>query len=156
MKRKLGAVLLVLVLVLTLGLVMTAPVAANPGDGLVALWHLDDGSGTSAVDSSGNDNDGTLQPSGSEPSWTTSGYFDASTIDPLSVELAGASVRVKGKSGNVGSLEDVNGDGYLDLVVQVYTTQLILIPGDGIADLTGLTYSGLPFRGSDSVRIVPE
>jgi len=79
--------------------------------------------------------------------------FDVTTVDPLSVELAGASVRIKGKSGNAGSYKDVNGDGYLDLVVQVYTTELVL--GDGIADLTGLTYDGVPIHGTDSIRIVP-
>ena len=31
-------------------------------DGLVASWHLDEGSGTTAYDTSGNDNDGTLGP----------------------------------------------------------------------------------------------
>jgi hypothetical protein len=80
--------------------------------------------------------------------------FDASTVDPLTIMLAGASVRLKGKSGNAGSLEDANGDGYLDLVVQVYTSDFA--PGDGTAELTGETYDGLPIHGTDSVRIVPE
>ena len=80
--------------------------------------------------------------------------FDAATVDPLTVELAGAEVRLKGKSGNAGSLEDVNGDGYLDLVVQVYTNEL-QVTGDGEVFLTAYTYAGLPIVGSDSVRIVP-
>jgi hypothetical protein len=61
MKKKLGAVLLVVALVLTLGLITAAPVAASPGPGLVGLWHCDEASGTdTAYDSSGNGNDGTL------------------------------------------------------------------------------------------------
>ncbi len=80
--------------------------------------------------------------------------FDAATVNPSTVELAGATVRVKGKSGNAGSLEDVNGDGYLDLVVQVYTIEFA--PGDGTADLFGQTSGGLLIHGSDLIRIVPE
>ena len=84
-----------------------------------------------------------------------SANFDAATVDALTVTLANAEVRLKGKSGNAGSLEDVNGDGYLDLVVQVYTNQLELVTGEGEAVLTGYTYDGLPIRGSDWVRVVP-
>jgi hypothetical protein len=85
----------------------------------------------------------------------SSASFDAATVDPLTVALASAQVRLKGKSGNAGSLEDVNGDGYADLVVQVYTDQLALEPSDEEAVLTGYTYDGLPIRGSDLVRVVP-
>lgn len=80
--------------------------------------------------------------------------FDASTVDPFTVSLNGAGVRVKGKSGNAGSLEDVNGDGFQDLVVQIiddggYTS------GDTIATLQGLTYDGQPIVGTDSICIRP-
>jgi hypothetical protein len=80
--------------------------------------------------------------------------FDASTVDPFTVSLDGAGVRVKGKSGNAGSLEDVNGDGYQDLVVHIiddsgYTS------GDSMATLQGFTYDGVPIEGSDSICIRP-
>jgi hypothetical protein len=80
--------------------------------------------------------------------------FDASTVDPFTVSLDGAGVRVKGKSGNAGSLEDVNGDGFQDLVVQIidegdYTS------GDTTAILEGYTYDGLPIVGTDTICIVP-
>jgi len=81
--------------------------------------------------------------------------FDATTIDPATVALAGSTVRVKGKSGNAGSLEDVDGDGDLDLVVQVYMDELELSPGDTEAILTAYTYSGLMVTGSDFLKIVP-
>jgi len=82
--------------------------------------------------------------------------FDAATVNPLTVTLAGAAAKLKGHSGNSGSLEDVNGDGYLDLVVQVYTTSLLLTPGDTEAVLNAYTYTGLTFlTGSDVIRIVP-
>ena len=81
--------------------------------------------------------------------------FDAATVNPLTVTLAGADVRLKGKSGNAGSLEDVNEDGYLDLVVQVYTQCLELETGDAEAVLNADTYEGGHITGSDWVRIVP-
>ena len=36
---------------------------------LVGLWHFEEGSGITVYDSSGNNNDGTLLPEGSEPTW---------------------------------------------------------------------------------------
>jgi hypothetical protein len=83
-----------------------------------------------------------------------SASFDAGTVNPFTVELAGAAVRLKGKSGNAGSLEDVNSDGYLDLVVQVQTSGLT-VTGDGDIFLTAYTYDDLAISGSDSIRIVP-
>jgi len=81
--------------------------------------------------------------------------FDAATIDPLTVTLSGAEVKVKGHSGNAGSLEDVNGDGYTDLLVQVYTENLDLTIGEINAVLNAYTYAGPALTGSDSIRIVP-
>ena len=48
---------------------MGGPVG-DTATGLVGYWKFDDGSGTSAIDSSGNGNTGTLQ---NTPTWTTSG-----------------------------------------------------------------------------------
>lgn len=83
----------------------------------------------------------------------TTDDFDASTVDPLSITLEGGAVRLKGKSGNAGSLEDVDGDGDLDLVVHV--TDWTLTEGSAVAILTGETFDGTPIQGSDSVNIVP-
>ena len=41
----------------------------EPPTDLVVLWHFDEGVGTTASDSSGNGNNGTLKPTGSEPTW---------------------------------------------------------------------------------------
>ena len=81
--------------------------------------------------------------------------FDARNVDPSSVTLAGARVKLKGKGSPMASFEDVNGDGLLDLVVQVSTEALQLSQTDTQAILEGNTFSGRPIRGSDSVRIVP-
>ncbi len=60
MKRKITAIILMVVLVLALAVPMAA-VGASPGPDLVGLWHMDEGSGaTTIADSSGNGNTGTV------------------------------------------------------------------------------------------------
>jgi len=87
----------------------------------------------------------------------SSADFDARTVNPDTVQLAGAGVAVRGKSNkSMAHDEDVNGDGRLDLVVQIETQNLD--PGsfqDGYAVLTGKTYDGLPIEGKDEITIVP-
>ena len=86
----------------------------------------------------------------------TTETFDAATVDPFSVTLDGAAARVKGKSGNAGSLEDVDGDGDLDLVVQIEDVDgTYLLDVDATAFLTAFTYEGEKVTGSDSIRLVP-
>jgi hypothetical protein len=86
----------------------------------------------------------------------TTPEFDASEVDGLSLALSGASVKLRGKSQEVGSLDDVDDDGDLDLVVQFYINELELEEGATEAVLTGKTKSGAEIMGKDSVRIVPE
>jgi hypothetical protein len=84
----------------------------------------------------------------------TTADFDASTVDPQTVALNGESAREKGKSGMYGSMEDVEGDGDLDLVVQIENV-IEWAPDATEATLTGLTWDGIPIKGTDSVNIVP-
>ncbi len=86
--------------------------------------------------------------------------FDATQVDPTTVELAGAGVAVRGKAKKpLAHEEDVNGDGLVDLVLQVETEDLD--PGefqDGTACLTGETYEtygGQPVEGCDEICLVP-
>ena len=83
--------------------------------------------------------------------------FDANTVDPDTVELAGADVAVRGKSNKLlAHEEDVNDDGLMDLVCQVETENLD--PDqlqEGYAILTGSTYDGQAIEGSDEITIVP-
>jgi hypothetical protein len=81
--------------------------------------------------------------------------FNVTTLNPLTVTLASASVRLKGNGTPQASVQDVNGDGLLDLVVHVSTEALILSLTDTQAMLEGHTYGGYSIRGFDSVRIVP-
>ena len=81
--------------------------------------------------------------------------FDATTVNPITITLAEALVKLKGNGTPMASFQDVNGDGRLDLVVQVNTTALELSTGDTQATLTGQTFDGKSITGIDSVRIVP-
>ncbi len=84
--------------------------------------------------------------------------FDATSVDPATVSLAGAGVAVRGKGSRLmASNEDVNADGLLDLVLQVETenldpTQL----QDGHATVVGTTYAGNPITGTDDITIIPQ
>jgi hypothetical protein len=83
--------------------------------------------------------------------------FDATTINPATVSLAGARVKLVGKSNKyLCQPEDVNGDGIADLVCKVETAQFMIEPGDSSAVLEAETYSGMRVRGEGSVRIVPD
>jgi hypothetical protein len=83
--------------------------------------------------------------------------FDATTVDPDTISLAGARVKMVGKSGKyLSHEEDVNGDGLLDLVSQVYTAQFMVEIGGTVAVLEAATFDGTPIRGEDSINIVPD
>ena len=84
--------------------------------------------------------------------------FDATQVDPETVELGGAGVAVRGKGNkSLAHQEYVNGDGLLDLVIQVETENLNPVAfQDGLATLEGRTFDGLPFFGSDQIVIVPQ
>ena len=81
--------------------------------------------------------------------------FDATTVDPTSVTLAGSRVKVKGKGTPMASLQDVDGDGRRDLVVHVSTDALELTGTDVQAFLEGRTFDRVPIIGVDSIRVVP-
>jgi len=98
-----------------------------------------------------------LASAGSVPvAMLSSPTFDATTIVPESVSLAGARVKLVGKSNRaLCAAEDVNGDGRLDLVCQVVTAQFMIEVGDSVAVLEADTIYGQHVRGQDSINIVP-
>ena len=83
--------------------------------------------------------------------------FDARTIDPASVSLAGASVAVVGKADKtLSSIEDVNADGLEDLQLKIDSENLDTgAIQSGLAVLVGETYAGDVIQGTATVTIVP-
>jgi hypothetical protein len=81
--------------------------------------------------------------------------FDAATVNPATVTLAGAPVKMK-KNKPMASFEDVNKDGYRDLVVHIDTKKLKLEKEATVAYLEGKTIGDTPedIKGVDSVKIV--
>jgi hypothetical protein len=79
----------------------------------------------------------------------TTDDFDASDVDPDTVLFAGASpVRW--------TMEDVDGDGDVDMLFHFKTQELELDAASTEATLTGDTVDGTHIQGTDSVNIVPK
>lgn len=81
--------------------------------------------------------------------------FDARTVDPTTVRLASASVKLKGNGMPVASFNDVNHDGRVDLLVHVITAALQLNEADTEAILNGQCLDGKSIKGVDTIRVVP-
>jgi hypothetical protein len=77
-------------------------------------------------------------------------------VDPATVTLAGAPVATRGNGVPMipHGGTDVNGDGYLDLLLHFRTQDLQLTRASTEAVLYGQTFSGQRIRGADAVRIV--
>jgi hypothetical protein len=86
----------------------------------------------------------------------TTDIFDAADVDPGTVTLNGAEVAVRGKSEKLmAHLEDVDGDGDDDLVLQVDTQSDGVGWEEGPVDLIGKTWDEEDIKGTDDVVIVP-
>jgi len=86
----------------------------------------------------------------------SSDAFDARTVDPLSVTLAGAGVRLTPQGAPMAGFEDVNNDGLGDMVVHVRVDQLQLqlTAGETELALEGATFAGVGIHGTDMIRVV--
>ncbi len=80
--------------------------------------------------------------------------FDVDAIDVATLALEGAGPRVKGKSGNIGSFEDVNDDGFLDLILHFPTSDVDLAYDAVQAILTGRLVDGTSIQGSELIHLV--
>jgi hypothetical protein len=81
--------------------------------------------------------------------------FDARTVDVSTVTLSNAAVVLKKNGTYMASVEDVNGDGLLDLVIHVSTENLVIDTLGGEAVLKGKTVDGTNIEGRDFIRVVP-
>ena len=81
----------------------------------------------------------------------SSDVFDATTIDSTTARFGPSGARIAHGSGHI---EDVNSDGYLDLVMHFVTLETGISCGDNSADLYSVTYSGTTAIGTDAVRVV--
>lgn len=87
---------------------------------------------------------------------STSTFSAPALVNPATVTLAGAPVQLKG-DGVTAVIEerDVNGDGFVDLVVHVQTDAMVVPQGETAVVLEGKTWTGDDIRGEGTVRIVP-
>ena len=81
----------------------------------------------------------------------TTKFFDATTVDPLSVEFgSGGTTKTHGKW----HIKDVDDDGDSDLVLHFNTQETGIVCGDTSAFLSGVTFGGQAMEGSDSISTV--
>jgi YVTN family beta-propeller protein len=90
--------------------------------------------------------------------------FNVTDVDINTLSFAGLDVGVRGNNTRQCSVEDVSGnftspegapDGYRDLVCQFVDDPTRWTPDDGTATLTGKLLNGTPFKGIDSICLVP-
>ncbi len=82
--------------------------------------------------------------------------FDVTTIDLSTLAFGPAGAAPAHDLSNPGShLEDVNGDGFLDLVSHYVQKETGIACGDTEAIISGETIDGIPIDGADSVNPIP-
>ena len=82
----------------------------------------------------------------------TTDTFDATTVDPNTVRFGATGTEAAPVHS---ALEDVDGDGDIDLILQFNTQNTGIVCGETSASLTGQTFGGQVIQGSDSIRTVP-
>jgi len=87
----------------------------------------------------------------------TTDDFDAAAVNPDTILIASRRVAMRGKANkSMAHLEDVDGDGDIDLLVQIGTDVEDDPWETGRVDLTGETFDGTSIIGYDYVLVVPK
>jgi hypothetical protein len=81
----------------------------------------------------------------------TTAIFDATTVDPATVRFGATGTEAAPRQS---ALEDVDGDGDIDLILHFRTQTTEIQCGDAVASLTGETFSSQMIQGSDSISTV--
>jgi len=82
--------------------------------------------------------------------------LNVANIDIGSLWLQGLSVKVTGKSNKyLAHFEDINKDGYDDLIIQFQDSDGWVVPGSDYATLKGKLYNGTQIMGQDTICIIP-
>ena len=82
--------------------------------------------------------------------------LDVTQINIESLALQGLSVKMAGKSNNyLAHYNYLNGDDYLDLIVQFQDSDGWIASGNGYAAVTGELNDSTPIEGKDTICIVP-
>jgi hypothetical protein len=83
--------------------------------------------------------------------------FDVTTVDVATLVFAGASPAhdLSDASVYANHLQDVNDDGFTDLVSHYSTPEMTIAAGDTEACITGELLVGGALEGCDSVRTIP-
>ena len=84
-----------------------------------------------------------------------SAEFDVASVDSGTLKFGGLDVGVRGNKFPMCGMEDVDGDGYLDLVCQFRDESDAWTAEDEEAALTGELLNGTPIRGTDSICLKP-
>ena len=81
----------------------------------------------------------------------TTDTFDATTVDPSTVLFGATGTEAAPVHF---ALEDVDGDGDIDLILHFNTRDTGIACGDSSASLTGETFNGQEISGADSIKTV--
>ncbi|KKM77705.1 hypothetical protein LCGC14_1367330 [marine sediment metagenome] len=79
--------------------------------------------------------------------------FDVRDVDPASLEFEGGIPKQRGKSGKVGTFQDINKDSFPDLVVRFGLADLDLESSTKHVELAGRLMDGTEFFGMDIITI---
>ena len=81
----------------------------------------------------------------------TTRSFDATTVDPTTIRFGATGIEAASVHS---AIEDVDGDGHIDMILHFITQDTGISCGNASASLTGAIVSGMRIAGSDSIETV--